>query len=404
MKRRAAGFTLIEVLVGLVITVIVVAALVGLGKGWLSSSSQQQNVAAEAQEIDAFYRAASRYVTEKASTISVGFAGVDVTELVNAGYLPALFAARGDDIGMTPWFQKYALVVRKKSDGQIRGLIYERYAIDPARLAKTGVPNTTSAIATLKSSIAMRLAADYRVPAGTLEPGSSLVSGAFGAFSKNVAGDISGIIASSFSVPTVGVLVNFPDLASLDANNGNDGSPPTVLPHTSLLGCNIVHPNLSTMTAPVCPAATPVQVAKWPYCAPWNNAFPRYSAYPSDAGTITSGIVRRQLDSVYICSNAQWAWLDHADSLPPGTPYDRYAFCPRYYNEIDNAQAFIQGGVFIDEGCRDIKQGLGNPASCTPLTAAAGDLFHGNQCTQETNRPEIATLGTNGYNILCCAQ
>ncbi|MEO7326562.1 MAG: prepilin-type N-terminal cleavage/methylation domain-containing protein [Dokdonella sp.] len=395
--KQPNGFTLIELLIGLAIAVVVAAAMVGLTRSWLNVSNQQQSITTEASELADVYTATQTYLSRNVATIPAGTSAISVGTLITPGLLPARFALRNGIVGTSPWFQRYGIMVNKHADGTTRALIYERLAANATRLAHTGVSASTQALTTLKTVLATRLNSDYHLPAGTLTPGSSVATGVFGSFSKDLSADISSSIGSAINQPSIAILVGFSDLSA-----GGSDVPPTGLPRTNLLGCVVVHPTIATGSGPTCPATTPAQVAKWPYCAPWNNNFQKYAAYPSNAGTITSGTIRHAEQKVFICTDFMWHQMDVWDMEPPGIPTNRYSMCPSYQNETDTALAYIQGGRFLDEGCADIRNGLGSTGSCTPLSGV--DLAHGSACAQTTVRPEIASMGANSYNILCCAQ
>ena len=284
--------------------------------------------------------------------------------------------------------------MNKKADGSTRALIYEQFAANAARLQQSGVPNTPAAIAHLKAVIATRASRQYHLSAGTLAPGSTVISGAFGGFSKDLAVDISSTVGTMLLQSSAAVLIGFPDLG---ANGVNNPPPPAPPPVTSLTGCNLVHPDASTGNAPTCPAGTPRQVAQWPYCAAFNNNFAHFAAYPSQAGTIVTGIVRRQ------AGTQRLECIDNVPEIFFGL------YCSPLWDEVDAVEASIQGGRFMDESCRYKANGRMdgfNGPGCDVVGSGSMHMLRiaTAQCSITTPDPSIQSLGTNGYNILCCAQ
>jgi type II secretory pathway pseudopilin PulG len=272
-KSPSQGFTLIETMVLVAIATIALGMGLAVYTGYRHTIRKAALERDEAKDLHVLLDAAQRYSRQFPEIFpEATLVPVSVSELKSAGYLPANFAMRKGH-ARTPFGEQYqAWGYRSPSDQRIRLIATENQATAP-NYARYGIPDTA-------------IPGSKRAIAGSLTDTFGDVAGVW-----NMSGEIQGVGAAftiapfwlppgSRIVPLA--LAGFPEL---DAEPGDNVTPPTEPPENTLKSCTLQQPLPTTPETPAqCPAEY-TEVARFPHCGK-NMVDPIFS---TDYGTVTIG-------------------------------------------------------------------------------------------------------------------
>ncbi|MEO7326561.1 MAG: prepilin-type N-terminal cleavage/methylation domain-containing protein [Dokdonella sp.] len=305
MKRTQNGFSLMEALVAVIILTVIAATFASMMLMQNKQEAKTDFREIETRELSQLYYATKAYMKETPSAVTATTAQIGLNTLIAAGKLPQAFATRGGTLGQTPWRQTYTIYAKlDATDNKPRAVIHEGSpAASAPNLLRAGVPNTTVAIAALKSDIATKVTSAYKIPAATIAAGTLSAVGALNAFTKN----ITGVLPTAPMQTAAAVLVGYPDLEPPDTvvTSGSKWGNCTFSPPTK----STAFANYGQPIAAVCPAGTQnlVHVSTsngvkqgFPFCR-MNHHFgeTNYTIYPTDIGDLTIG-AEQQTDPIVI--------------------------------------------------------------------------------------------------------
>jgi len=383
--RRERGFSVLEALIVVVLAAMAIAAAAVAARYWSKEARRDRTTAEAARTFGALADAVVRYGQAHPEAFTATPREVPLTELVAAGAWPAGAPTE------TPWAQPLAVLARTGPNGVESIVIEKGEQPDSGALLGMGI-NELPRIEELKRAVAMQLAATQRA-AGVVATGASEVVGALGTFHKDVSAFATATADTlPASWPAIAVLSGFTDLTPDSGEDAIDIEIP-IGGSLDLTGCTLVPPS-AVHGAPVCPTGTR-EIARWPYCGHRNPNFPPYVAYPSDAGTVTVGLVRNTISGEKSVCKANDFWP---------------TWCNKRMDESLTAEALIHGGRFGGEICEITRyghkavDGSGNvipPGDCN--TSIEGVQL-GILCSTTATPDDIYALGTDSVNLLCCAQ
>lgn len=255
-RCRQSGFSMIE----LTIVIAIMLVMLGIGIQWYLTIGQKQEmetlISVEARELQQLKAAVITYVKIDANVATWTVdrpIPIAIDQLSAAGLLPTEFARRRGNTGESPFGQAYAIVAIKNGtsdttqpNGRIRAVVYETPVAPLAsRLDRTATANTSSGLTGLKQTIALLASTSYTTNSGVMAIGSSVATGSFSSWTKN----LSAWITTAPMTPIVAIPVGFTDIdpTVCIGPNCNTGGP---------TADNTIYENCHVATATCPPGAT----------------------------------------------------------------------------------------------------------------------------------------------------
>jgi len=189
------GFSLIEA----VIVISLAAAALTVAMIYISSlahtQQREQLIEKMATEMAQIERAMNEHMTGTVLTAVVTRTRTEVTipQLITANRLPADFANRDGAVGTSPFGQPYKIYVFRitgtlaTGENALTWVITESGGALASRLARIGAEDTDDGVLGIKQSVSGALAKTHRLIAGIIRPTTTIVSGDFNGFTKNIA-------------------------------------------------------------------------------------------------------------------------------------------------------------------------------------------------------------------------
>ena len=377
--KQSRGFTLLEVVIVVASLTVAIALSVLTARSWKNAGEQAVTVVGAASTMEAFAKACATYVDAREASMVVGAAPTIVTaaQLVASGDLDAWAAT-------SPLGQPYVAYVARVEEGtKPRIVATESGDPSPALLDRLELPPGVPNLITWKQDVARSLV--RRSPtAAVIAPGTTLATGAGFGWTKDVIG-----IAPTASSAGLAVLVNFPDLAFVDA-------PPPPPPSIDPGNCVVVSPTLSGLAS--CPVDA-AKVASWPYCGRLNKTpgINHADVYSSDIGAVVVGVdtIPHEQSTSTLFGWACSAFLGG------------YAGCiNRFRSNSFDAVAVLNGyEVGRDRDCEserwvDASPPLTPPTGCVANYSNEPGNFRA--CKVRDTDAAISLWGVAGKDILCC--
>lgn len=317
---RAAGFTLLEALI--VIVVMLATLLIGVAY-WRDMQKRMNNdnvVATEARELSQITNAVVQYVNANKSTWAAGSTQtITIANLIAAGKLPTAFGNRTGTDGETPLGQQYRIVaiVDAANSSIVRTVVTETGSMLVSRLDRGGVSNTTAGMTGVKDAMGQRGQSQFQLVCGTIGAATTSATGVLKGWTK----DLSAWIGTAPTQPLVVSMVGFPDL-------GGPGNPDPNAPK-KYSNCSVVKafptgctpdnvgnqcgygygnvtpgPGAGTFSQSRVTCGTRTEVGSFPYCA-------NFAISSTDVGTLTSASRTESGTYTDNCATGNHAYSDN---------------------------------------------------------------------------------------------